>query len=173
MGVQCRSLSFLEIFMFNKRFVLSAALLAVLAIQPAMAQNKAAMVKAAADFQKQSSALATVLADLTARSAKASPNDKDMLKLINSQVALIDANADGVLALGVVAAEVRDAGDMAIAKKYLVIRCKALKSLADGVAPYIGGLANNIAAPATAAEVSKAKDLIAQLPQQALCAATK
>ncbi len=173
MGVQCRSLSFLEIFMLNKRFVLSAALLAVLAIQPAMAQNKAAMAKAAADFQKQSSALATVLSDLTARSAKASPNDKDMLKLINSQVALIDANADGVLALGVVAAEVRDAGDMAIAKKYLVIRCKALKSLADGVAPYIGGLANNIAAPATAAEVSKAKDLIAQLPQQALCAATK
>ena len=159
--------------MFTKRILLSAALLAVLAIQPALAQNKAAMAKAATDFQKQSSALAAVLADLTARSAKASPNDKDMLKLITSQVALVDANADGVLALGVVAAEVRDAGDMNIAKKYLAIRCKALKTLSDGVAPYIGGLANNIAAPATAAEVSKAKELIAQLPQQALCVATK
>ncbi len=159
--------------MFTKRIVLSTALLAVLAIQPALAQNKAAMAKAATDFQKQSSALAAALADLTARSAKASPNDKDMLKLINGQVALVDANADGVLALGVVAAEVRDAGDMAIAKKYLLIRCKALKTLADGVAPYIGGLANNIAAPATAAEVNKAKDVIVQLPQQALCAATK
>lgn len=157
--------------MFTKRIVLSTALLAVLAIQPALAQNKAAMAKAATDFQKQSSSLATILADLTARTAKASPNDKDMLKLIISQVALVDANADGVLALGVVAAEVRDAGDMAIAKKYLAIRCKALKSLADGVTPYIGGLANNIAAPATAAEVNKAKDLIAQLPQQALCMA--
>ena len=159
--------------MFTKRTVLSTALLAVLAIQPALAQNKAAMAKAATDFQKQSSALATVLADLTTRSAKASPNDKDMLKLITSQVALVDANADGVLALGVVAAEVRDAGDMGIAKKYLAIRCKALKSLADGVAPYIGGLANNIAAAATVAEVNKAKDLIAQLPQQALCTPTK
>lgn len=159
--------------MFTKRIVLSTALLAVLAIQPALAQNKAAMAKAATDFQKQSSALAAALADLTARSAKASPNDKDMLKLITGQVALVDANADGVLALGVVAAEVRDAGDMAIAKKYLLIRCKALKTLADGVAPYIGGLANNIAAPATAAEVNKAKDVIVQLPQQALCAATK
>jgi hypothetical protein len=159
--------------MFTKRLVLSTALLAVLAIQPALAQNKAAMAKAATDFQKQSSTLATILAELTTRSAKASPNDKDMLKLITSQVALVDAHADGVLALGVVAGEVRDAGDMAIAKKYLVIRCKALKSLADGVAPYIGGLANNIAAPATAAEVNKAKEVIAQLPQQALCAATK
>ena len=159
--------------MFTKRTALTATLLAVLAIQPALAQNKAAMAKAATDFQKQSTALATVLADLTTRSAKASPNDKDMLKLITSQVALVDANADGVLALGVVAAEVRDAGDMGIAKKYLAIRCKALKSLADGVAPYIGGLANNIAAPATAAEVNKANDLITQLPQQALCTATK
>ena len=159
--------------MFTKRTALTAALLAVLAIQPALAQNKAAMAKASTDFQKQSTALATVLADLTTRSAKASPNDKDMLKLITSQVALVDANADGVLALGVVAAEVRDAGDMGIAKKYLAIRCKALKSLADGVAPYIGGLVNNIAAPATVAEVNKAKDLITQLPQQALCSATK
>ena len=159
--------------MFTKRTALTAALLAVLEIQPALAQNKAAMAKASTDFQKQSTALATVLADLTTRSAKASPNDKDMLKLITSQVALVDANADGVLALGVVAAEVRDAGDMGIAKKYLAIRCKAMKSLADGVAPYIGGLANNIAAAATVAEVNKAKDLITQLPQQALCSATK
>lgn len=159
--------------MFTKRIVLSAALLAVMAIQPALAQNKAAMVKAATDFQKQSTALAAILADLTARAAKASPNDKDMLTLITSQMALVDVSADGVLALGVVAAEVRDAGDMTIAKKYLAIRCKALKTRADGVAPYIGGLANNIAAPATAAEVNKGKDLIAQLPQQALCAAGK
>ena len=161
--------------MFTKRTALSAALstalLATLALQPAMAQNKAAMVKATGDFQKQSAALAASLAELTTRSAKASPNDKDMLKLITGQVALVDATADGVLALGVVAAEMRDAGDGAIARKHLATRCKALKTLADGVAPYVGGLANNIAAPATAAEANKAKDIVAQLAQQALCAA--
>lgn len=156
--------------MITKRLALSIALLAATAIQPAMAQNKAAMAKATADFQKQSTSLAASLSELTTRAGKASPNDKDMLKLINSQIALVDATADGVLALGGVAAEVRDAGDMAIAKKYLAVRCKSLKTRADGVAPYIGGLASNIAAPATAAEVNKAKDLIAQLPQQALCA---
>lgn len=156
--------------MITKRLALSIALLAATAIQPAMAQNKAAMAKATADFQKQSTSLAASLSELTTRAGKASPNDKDMLKLINSQIALVDATADGVLALGGVAAEVRDAGDMAIAKKYLAVLCKSLKTRADGVAPYIGGLAGNIAAPATAAEVNKAKDLIAQLPQQALCA---
>lgn len=155
--------------MLTKRLALSSALLAIMAIQPALAQNKAAMIKAATDFQKQSTAVSASLADLTARTAKASPNDKDMLALITSQIALVDVSSDGVLALGVVAAEVRDAGDVAIAKKYLAIRCKALKTRADGVAPYLGGLANNIASPATAAEVNKAKDLIAQLPQQALC----
>ncbi|OYT94072.1 MAG: hypothetical protein CFE43_01700 [Burkholderiales bacterium PBB3] len=159
--------------MFTKRTALSAALstalLATLALQPAMAQNKAAMAKATTDFQKHSTALAASLSDLTTRTGKASPNDKDMLKLITGQIALVDATADGVVALGGVAAEVKDAGDMAIAKKYLAIRCKALKTQAEGVAPYIGGLANNIAAPATATEVNKAKDLIAQLPQQALC----
>ena len=161
--------------MFTKRTALSAALstalLATLALQPAMAQNKAAMVKATGDFQKQSAALAASLAELTTRSAKASPNDKDMLKLITGQIALVDATADGVLALGVVAAEMRDAGDGAIARKHLATRCKALKTLADGVAPYVGGLANNIAAPATAAEANKAKDIVAQMAQQALCAA--
>ena len=161
--------------MFTKRTALSAALstalLATLALQPAMAQNKAAMVKATGDFQKQSAALAASLAELTTRSAKASPNDKDMLKLITGQIALVDATADGVLALGVVAAEMRDAGDGAIARKHLATRCKALKTLADGVAPYVGGLANNIAAPATAAEANKAKYIVAQMAQQALCAA--
>lgn len=155
--------------MFTKRLVLSTALLVVMAIQPVLAQNKAALIKATSDFQKQSTAVAASLADLTARTAKASPNDKDMLKLITSQIALVDVSSDGVLALGVVAAEVRDAGDVAIAKKYLAIRCKALKTRAEGIAPYIGGLANNIAAPATVAEVHKARDLIAQLPEQALC----
>ncbi len=162
--------------MFTKRTLVSATLLSffgVFGVQPAMAQNKAVMAKAAVDFQKQSTALAASLAELTTRSSKASPNDKDMLKLITGQVALVDAYADGVLALGAVAAEMRDASDMGIAKKYLALRCKSFKTLADGVAPYIGGLANNIAAPATAAEVNKAKELIAQLPQQALCTATK
>lgn len=157
----------------KKYLTLLGALLTALALQPALAQNKAAMAKATNDFQKQSAGLSAALADLTARTAKASPNDKDMLKLITSQVALVDAYADGVLALGAVAAEVRDAGDMGIARKYLLMRCKSLKTLADGVAPYIGGLANNIAAPATVAEVNKAKDLITELPQQALCTATR
>lgn len=159
--------------MFTKRTVVSAALFGLFLIQPALAQNKAAMVKATSDFQKQSAALAASLAELNTRIGKASPNDKDMLKLITGQMALVDAHADAVQTLGAVAAEVRDAGDLGIVKKYLILRCKSFKTLADGVAPYIGGLANNIAAPATAAEVNKAKDLIAQLPQQPLCAATK
>jgi hypothetical protein len=166
----------LEFLMSTKRILVSAAFVSafsLFAIHPAMAQNKAAMAKAAAEFQKQSSALAASLSELTTRMGKASPNDKDMLKLITGQVALVDAHADGVLALGNVAADMRDAGDMAAAKKSLAIRCKALKSLSEGVTPYIGGLANNIAAPATAAEVNKAKELIAQLPQQPLCVATK
>ncbi len=162
--------------MFTKRFAFSAALsallLTTLATQPALAQSKANAGKstATADFQRQASALAASLSELTTRATKASPNDKDMLKLINSQIALVDAHADGVVALGSAATEVKDAGSAAIVKKYLAIRCKALRTLAEGVSPYVGGLANNIAAPATAAEVNKAKDLIAQLPQQALCA---
>ena len=163
--------------MFNKHNARSAtlvtALLAALTFQPALAQNKAAMAKATVDFQRQSTALAASLAELTTRSAKASPNDKDMLKLITGQVALVDATADGVAALGGVAAEVKDAGDMAIAKKYLTIRCKSLRTLATGVAPYISGLANNIAAPATAAEVNKAKEIITQMAQQDLCSGSK
>ena len=49
MGVKLLSLHpLLEVFfMFTKRIVLSAALLGLLAIQPALAQNKAAMIKAA------------------------------------------------------------------------------------------------------------------------------
>lgn len=159
--------------MFTKLLVLSAALVGALSVQPAQAQSKAAMGKATTDFQKQSTALATSLAELTKRATTASPNDKDMLKLINGQIALVDATADGVLALGAVATEVKDNGDMAIAKKHLAIRCKALKTLADGVAPYVGGLANNVASPTTATEVNKAKGIITQLSQEALCAGGK
>ncbi len=159
--------------MLNHRTIVLAAFLGAFALQPALAQNKAAMAKASADFQSQSIAMATILSDLSARTAKASPNDKEILKLVTSQVALADANAAGIAALGAVAAEVRDAGDMAIAKKYLAQRCKTLKTLSDGVAPYLAGLAGTIAAPATRDEVNKAKDLMVQMPQHALCAAGK
>jgi hypothetical protein len=153
------------------RIVSSAALIAVLCIQPALAQNKAAMAKAAADFEKQTTALSASLADLTTRMGKASPNDKEMLKSITAQIGLVDANADSVLALGTVAGEVRDAGDMAIAKKHMATRCKSLITRANGAVPYIASLVNNIASPATAAEVTKAKELIASLPHQGLCLA--
>lgn len=150
--------------------ILSASLLAAaLVAQPAMAQNKAAIGKSATEFLKLSQGLSASLTDLNKRAGTASPNDKDMLKLVTTQLGLVDATADGVLALGVVAAEMRDAGDMAIAKKHLTARCNALKSLADASGKYVGSLASNIAAVATAAEVTKSRDLVVQMGQHALC----
>jgi hypothetical protein len=145
--------------------ILAASLL----VQPAMAQNKAAIGKSVTEFIKVSQSLAASLADLSKRAGTASPNDKDMLKLVTNQVGLVDATADGVVALGLVAAEMRDASDLAAAKKQLATRCTALKSLSEASAKYVGSLASNIAAVATAAEVNKARDLVTQLGQHALC----
>ncbi len=156
--------------MNKKRILLPTFIAALLAVQPALAQNKAATTKLAAEFQQQSVALATTLSALSKRVATASPNDKEMLKLVNNQLGLVDATADGVLALGFVSAEVRDGGAQTVTKKYLGTRCTALKTLADATATYIGSLANNIAAPASAAEVNKAKELVAQIGQSSLCA---
>ena len=147
----------------------ASVLAAILLVQPASAQNKAAIGKSVTEFLKVSQNLATSLSDLSKRAGTASPNDKDMLKLVTNQLGLVDATADGVLALGVVAAEVRDAGDMAIAKKHLATRCTALKSLSDATGKYVGSLASNIAAVATAAEVNKSRDLVVQLGQHPLC----
>jgi hypothetical protein len=150
--------------------ILSTTLLATtLLVQPALAQNKAAIGKSVTEFLKVSQGLATSLSDLSKRAGTASPNDKEMLKLVTNQLSLVDATADGVLALGVVAAEVRDAGDMAIAKKHLATRCTALKSISEATGKYVGSLASNIAAVATAAEVNKSRDLVVQLGQHALC----
>ena len=85
---------------------MSTLIAALFVVQPALAQNKAATAKLATEFQQQSVALATTLAALSKRVATASPNDKEMLKLVNNQLGLVDATADGVLALGFVAAEV-------------------------------------------------------------------
>lgn len=145
--------------------ILAASLL----VQPAMAQNKAAIGKSVTEFIKVSQSLAASLADLSKRAGTASPNDKDMLKLVTNQVGLVDATADGVVALGLVAAEMRDASDLAAAKKHLATRCTALKSLSEASGKYVGSLASNIAAVATAAEVNKARDLVVQLGQHALC----
>lgn len=145
--------------------ILAASLL----VQPAMAQNKAAIGKSVTEFIKLSQSLAASLADLSKRAGTASPNDKDMLKLVTNQVGLVDATADGVVALGLVAAEMRDASDLAAAKKHLATRCTALKSLSEASGKYVGSLASNIAAVATAAEVNKARDLVVQLGQHALC----
>lgn len=150
--------------------ILSTTLLATtLLVQPALAQNKAAIGKSVTEFLKVSQGLAASLSDLAKRTGTASPNDKEMLKLVTNQLSLVDATADGVLALGVVAAEVRDAGDMAIAKKHLATRCTALKSLSEATGKYVGSLASNIAAVATVAEVNKSRDLVVQLGQHALC----
>ncbi len=151
------------------RIISTTLLAATLLVQPALAQNKAAIGKSVTEFLKVSQGLATSLSDLAKRAGTASPNDKEMLKLVTSQLSLVDATADGVLALGVVAAEVRDAGDMAIAKKHLATRCTALKSISDATGKYVGSLASNIAAVATAAEVNKSRDLVVQLGQHALC----
>ncbi len=158
--------------MFTIRILSSSLLAAALLVaQPAMAQSKdkAAIGKAVTEFLKVSQGLAASLSDLSKRTGTASPNDKDMLKLVTNQLGLVDATADGVMALGVVAAEMRDAGDMAIAKKHLAIRCTALKSLAEATGKYVGSVAPNIAAVATAAEVNKSRDLVVQLGQHPLC----
>lgn len=150
--------------------VLSSSIIAMaLLAQPVFAQNKAAIGKSVAEFHKLSEGLANSLADLSKRAGTASPNDKDMLNRVTIQLGLVDATADGVLALGVVGAEVRDAGDLAIVKKHLATRCAALKSLADATGKYVGSLASNIAAVATAGEVNKARDLVVQMSQHALC----
>ena len=150
--------------------ILSTTLLATtLLVQPALAQNKAAIGKSVTEFHKVSQGLAASLSDLAKRAGTASPNDKEMLKLVTNQLSLVDATADGVLALGEVAAEVRDAGDMAIAKKRLAPRCTALKSISEATGKYVGSLASNIAAVATSAEVNKSRDLVVQLGQHALC----
>lgn len=159
--------------MSTTRILSSSLLAAALVLQPAFAQNKAAIGKSVTEFLKLSQGLAASLADLSKRAGTASPNDKDMLKLVTHQLGLVDATADGVLALGVVAAEVRDAGDLAIVKKHLATRCTALKSLADASGKYVGSLASNIAAVATAAEVNKSRDLVAQMGQHSLCNAGK
>ncbi|QTN29040.1 hypothetical protein HZ993_04125 [Rhodoferax sp. AJA081-3] len=151
------------------RILSTSILAATLLVQPAMAQNKAAIGKSVTEFIKVSQGLATSLADLSKRAGTASPNDKDMLKLVNTQLGLVDATADGVVALGLVAAEMRDASDLAAAKKQLTTRCTALKSLAEASGKYVGSLASNIAAVATAAEVNKARDLVVQMGQHALC----
>ncbi|MEI8155891.1 MAG: hypothetical protein WCH60_03435 [Burkholderiales bacterium] len=154
------------------RILTSTLLSAAFLIQPAMAQNKAAISKSVTDFHKLSQGLAASLSDLGKRATTASPNDKDMLKLVTNQLSLVDATADGVLALGVVGAEVRDAGDLAIVKKHLASRCTALKSLSEATGKYVGSLASNIAAVATAAEVTKSRDLVVQMGQSPLCNAT-
>ncbi len=159
--------------MFTIRILSTSVLAVTLLVQPAMAQNKAAIGKSVNEFLTVSQSLSTVLADLTKRSEKSSPNDKDMLKLVTTQVGLVDATADGVVALGVVAAEMKDASDLAAAKKQLAARCTALKSLSEATGKYVGSLASNIAAVATAAEVNKARDLLLQMSQHPLCAMGK
>ena len=108
--------------MINIRILVPTLMLSFLAVQPVLAQSKVATAKLSTEFQQHSVALATTLSALSKRVATASPNDKEMLKLVNNQLGLVDATADGVLALGFVAAEVRDGGDQTIAKKYLGVR---------------------------------------------------
>jgi hypothetical protein len=153
----------------NIRLLFLALLTGALLVPPAMGQSKAAIGKSAAEFQQLSQGLAASLSELGKRSATASPNDRDMLKLVNSQLSLVDATADGVLALGLVAAEVRDTSDLAIVKKQLASRCNALKSLTDATAKYVSSLSANIAAVAVVAEVSKSHGLLGRMGQHALC----
>ena len=46
---------------------------------------------------------------------------------------------------------------------------KSMDELAEASGKYVGSLASNIAAVATAAEVNKARDLVVQMGQHALC----
>ncbi len=146
------------------------ALFSVLLIaQPATAQKKAGISKSVTEFNTLSLGFSASLSELSKRSATASPNDKDMLKLVISQFSIVNATVEGVLDLGEVAAEVRDGGDLAIVKKHLVARCSSLKSMAEATAKYVDSVASNIAAVSTAAEVTKSRDLLLQMGQHSLC----
>jgi len=142
------------------------------AAKPAPAKPAgSSLTQPTADFYALSTALASTLNSLNKRVEKASPGDREVLNKVISQVSIVDATADGVLALGTVASEIRDNGSQAIAKKALATRCTALKSIAGGSAPYVGGLSNSIALPASIADANKAKDLLTQMSQSSLCAA--
>ncbi len=140
------------------------------AIAPAQAQTKAAFGKSASEFATQSQALGTTIAALQKRAGTASPYDKEMLNLMLGQLGKVDAIADGVLALGYVAAEMRDAGDLAAAKKQLVARCSAFKKAAESSGQYMASLAANIAAKDIIVDATKAKDLTLQMGGLSLCA---
>lgn len=156
---------------FSRRFLCASTMLwlTAFAVVPAYAQTKAQLGKTAFDFQTHANALTNNLASLSKRAATASPNDKEMLRLVMSQAGIVDATAGGVLILGVLGGEMKDASDLAAVKKHLATSCTTLKASAVSTGDYVGSLANNIAAPATAAEVRQTKDLLAQLAQHALC----
>jgi len=149
-------------------------LVAVLAAAPvcsAFAQTKAQIAKTATDFQAYANGLTNNLAALSRRIPTASPNDKEMLRLVMSQAGMVEATASGVMTLGLLAGEMRDGSDLAAAKKHLAVSCATLKAAAANTGDYVATLANNIAAPATAAEVKQTKELLGQLAQHALCKA--
>lgn len=155
--------------MHMTRYLVPTLLLASLAASPSFGQTKAQIAKTAQDFQLQSLALSSNLAGLTKRVATASPNDREMLKLVNGQLAIVDALAGNVMVLGALAGEMKDASDLSVAKRHLASSCKSLKASADSTGGYIGSVAASIALPATIAEVGKAKDLLLQLGQHPLC----
>lgn len=130
------------------------------------------MAKANAEFYKQASSLSISLADLSKRISTASPNDRDMLKLVVNQLSVINASADGMLDLGALTTELRDAGDVGIVKKHLAARCATFRSSTEATAKYIESVSSNIAAVATAAEVNKARELLVQMGQSGVCGPT-
>ncbi|MBC7918782.1 MAG: hypothetical protein H7Y28_13325 [Rhodoferax sp.] len=138
-------------------------------MQPATAQNKAVMTKANAEFYKQAAGLSASLSDLSKRITTASPNDRDMLKLVVNQLGVINAAAEGILDLGALTTELRDAGDIAIVKRRLVARCASFRSSTEATAKYIESVAANIAAVATAAEANKTRELLVQMGQSPVC----
>lgn len=151
------------------RLIPVALLCATALLQPAAAQNKAALTKANAEFYKQVSGLSTSLTELSNRIKTASPNDREMLKLITNQMGIVNASSDAVLDLGALTVELRDAGDVAIVKKHLTARCATFRSSAEATAKYIESVSASIAAVATAAEVGKARELLVQMAQNPVC----
>lgn len=151
------------------RFLIPVALATLSLLHPAAAQTKAQLAKANADFYKQASGLSTSLSELTKRISTASPNDREMLKLVVGQLGIINANADAVLDLGALTTELRDAGDIAIVKKHLTARCATFRPSAEATAKYIESVSASIAAVATAAEVKQARELLLQMAQSAVC----
>ncbi len=152
------------------KFALSVFFAAALVLsQGAIARSNAAAVKVADDFQSKAAALSTSAANLVSMQADASPHDGELLALINSQMALVGVNVDGIVALSQLTAQMRDSRDLKLTRKYLAAHCDVLRQVTDPTVTYVKSVAYGVAAVAINAELEKITELAGDLEQHAVC----